>query len=331
MTTYAACCQTAFPCPTHRDQIGSRVDRMLEMAAGAIDGYEPFHDVRLIVFPEFAHAAPIHPSIEALERDLAVPMPNEHLDRYADFCADRGVWIQTGSFLELDPTHPGRLFNSTALVGPEGVLSIYRKVNPWLPFELHASPHDVPDYEPDPFPVVETEIGRIGCAICYDWLFPETIRQLAFNGAEILIRISAYMDPWGATSPMDWWTVINRARAIENTALVVACNQGASLEQYAPFSWPGSSMVVDWDGRVLNAASPGPGERIVVAPIDVPALKSERVRRRGHDMRAHLRSEVHTYLQRPYLAPANHADGHSMEEIERRTRDAKRGLEGGRP
>ena len=98
----------------------------------------------------------------------------------------------------------------------------------------------MPGYDQDPFPVVETEIGRIGCAICYDWLFPESIRQLSFNGAEILIRISAYMDPWGATEPMDWWTVINRSRAIENTSIVVACNQGASLEQYAPFSWPDS-------------------------------------------------------------------------------------------
>ena len=113
--------------------------------------------------------------------------------------------------------------------------------------------------------MVETEIGRIGCAICYDWLFPETIRQLAFNGAEVLIRVSAYMDPWGATPPMDWWTLFNRARAVENTALVVACNQGASLAQYGPFSWPGGSMMVDWDGRVLAQASPGPGEQIVSA------------------------------------------------------------------
>ena len=71
MTVYAACCQTAFSCPTHRDEIPTRVDRMLEMAASAVDGYEPFHEVRLIVFPEFAHSAPIHPKIDDLDRDLA--------------------------------------------------------------------------------------------------------------------------------------------------------------------------------------------------------------------------------------------------------------------
>ena len=56
--------------------------------------------------------------------------------------------------------------------------------------------------------------------------FPEAIRQLAANGAEVLVRVSAYMDPWGATEPMNWWTIINRARAIENIAYVVARQPG---------------------------------------------------------------------------------------------------------
>ena len=71
-------------------------------------------------------------------------------------------------------------------------------------------------------------------AICYDWLFPEAIRQLAVNGAELLLRVSAYMDPWGATEPMDWWTLINRVRALENIAYVVAANQGASRGTIRP-------------------------------------------------------------------------------------------------
>jgi predicted amidohydrolase len=140
---------------------------------------------------------------------------------------------------------------------------------------------------------VETEIGRLGAAICYDWLFPEAIRQLGLAGAEVLIRVSAYMDPWGTAQPMDWWTLINRARAIENMAYVVASNQGASLANYAPFSWPGGSMIVDFDGRVLAQAEAGPGERIVVGPIDLAALRFERERRRGHHMLAHLRNEAY--------------------------------------
>ncbi len=303
---YAAACQTAFDCPKDRSEISDRVARMLAMAEGAIIGYEPFFDVRLLVFPEFAHAAPIYESVAKLRDRLAVAIPNEHTDRYVSFCAKYGCYIQTGSFLEIDENRPDVVFNATLLIGPTGILTKYRKVNPWIPWELHASPHDFSDYTDEPFPVAETEIGRLGVAICYDWLFPETIRQIAFNGADVIIRVSAYMDPWGATPPLDWWTLFNRARAVENTAYVVAANQGASLASYAPFSWPGGSMVVDYDGRILSQADPGPGEKIVVAPIDVDALRAERARRHGHDMRAHLRSEVHTYLAREHLPRGRH-------------------------
>ena len=129
-------------------------------------------------------------------------------------------------------------------------------MNPWLPWELHASPHDLAGYDEPLFPVVETEIGRLGAAICYDWLFPEAIRALALAGAEVLIRVSAYMDPWGASPPLDWWTLFNRARAVENFAYVVAANQGASAENFPPFSWPGGSMVVDFDGRDAGPGRP---------------------------------------------------------------------------
>ncbi len=316
---YAAACQTAFPCPAKRDEIAARTQRMCELIEQTIIGYEPFFDVRLFVFPEFAHAAPIYESVAELREHLAVEVPNEHTDRYAGLARQYGCYIQTGTFLEADPAHPEVVFNTTALIGPGGVLAKYRKVNPWLPWALHASPHDIPRYDADPFPVVETELGRLGVAICYDWLFPETIRQIAFNGAEVIARVSAYMDPWGATAPMDWWTMFNRVRAVENTVYVVAANQGASLQQYPPFSWPGGSMVVDYDGRLLAQADPGPGEKIVVAPIDLAALRAERERRVGHDMRSHLRSEIHDYLHRPRL-PAAGADEHPLtqEGIRRR-------------
>ncbi|HEX2276420.1 MAG TPA: nitrilase-related carbon-nitrogen hydrolase [Candidatus Tectomicrobia bacterium] len=196
---------------------------------------------------------------------------------------------------------------ATCLIGPEGVLYKYRKVNPWIPFEVHASPHDLKSYEEPMFPVADTPIGRLGCAICYDLLFPEALRQLAANGAEVLIRVSAYMDPWGATEPMNWWTVVNRCRAIENIAYVVGANQGASLAQYPPYSWPGGSEIIDYDGRGLARATPGPGERIVVAPIDITALRHERATRRGHHMLAHLRTEAYPLYAKHVYPPAGEA------------------------
>lgn len=316
---YAAACQTDFPSPAQRSEIRERTSRMCELVEQTITGYEPFFDVRLLVFPEFAHAVPAYATARALLDKLAVEVPNEHTEAYERLARKYGCYIQTGTFLERDPAYPGKVFNTTVLVGPAGVLLKYRKVNPWLPWEVHTSPHDLAEYEEELFPVADTELGKLGVGICYDWLFPEVTRQLAFNGAEVLIRLSAYMDPWGATPPMDWWTLFNRARAAENTAFVVAANQGASLANYPPFSWPGGSMVVDFDGRILAQADPGPGEKVVVAPINLDALRAERKRRQGHDMRAQLRSEAYDYLSTPRLARAA-ADDHPLQSDSLRAR-----------
>jgi predicted amidohydrolase len=269
---------------------------------------------------------PVYQTAAELHARLAVPVPNEHTERYARLARKYGCYIQTGSFLESDEDYPGCVFNTTVLVGPQGVISKYRKLNPWIPWEVHSSPHDFDDYTDDPFPVADTELGRIAVATCYDWLFPETIRELAFRGAEVMIRISAYMDPWGTASPMDWWTLVNRTRALENSVYVVAANQGAAMINYPPFSWPGGSMVVDYDGRVLAQADPGPGEKVVVAPIDVSSLRAERARRRGHDMRAHLRPELYGYMDRPRLPPGGSRPP-TIASLDQRIATAKAGLD----
>ncbi|MDH3889562.1 MAG: nitrilase [candidate division Zixibacteria bacterium] len=290
---YAAACQTDFACPDTRKGIKANVDQMLRMIDWTVEGYGPFFNVKLLVFPEFAHTAPVYDSVDELRRKLTVEIPNEHTERYCQTARKLNLFIQTGTFLEEDPAFPNTVFNTTCLIGPDGILSRYRKVNPWLPWELHTSPADIEEYEPDLFPVVQTEIGNLGVAICYDWLFPETLRQLRLRGAEVLIRVSAYMDPWGATEPMDWWTVVNRCRALENTSYVVASNQAASIRNYPPFSWPGGSMVVDYDGRILAQADPGPFEKVVVAPIDIAALRHTRKTRKGHDFLSHRHARAY--------------------------------------
>jgi predicted amidohydrolase len=296
-----------------------------------VTGYSPFLPVKLVVFPEFAHAAPVYPDARDLYEKLAVPIPNEHTERYVQKAREHGIYIQTGTFLERDDRWGEVVFNTTCLIGPDGILAKYRKVYTWLPWEVHASPHDLPGYDEEIYPVVDTPIGKLGAAICYDWLFPETLRQLTANGAEVLIRVSAYMDPWGATAPMDWWTVVNRCRALENVAYVVASNQGASLAHYPPFSWPGGSMVVDFDGRILAQADQGPGEKIVVAPVDVGALRHERATRRGHQNLAHLRTETYSMYRQSFFPPGRGAENLTVEKVDEATAQAKARLGYGKP
>lgn len=322
MRYYAASIQTDFPAPSSRKEITDRCKSMCNMVEKTVLGYEPFFDVRLFVLPEFGHQVPIYPDAKSLHDKLAIKIPNKHTDRYHKLCKKYGIYIQTASFLEKDDQYPGHVFNTTLLIGPQGILSKYRKVNTWIPWEVHTSPADIKDYDLPLFPVVDTELGKMGVAICYDWLFPECIREIAMQGAEVINRVSAYMDPWGSSSPMEWWDLVNRTRALENMAYVVAANQGASFDNYPPFSWPGGSMIVDFDGRILATAGENSGEKIVVAPIDLTALREEKARRRGHDMINHYRSQAYTYHQKDHFSSDSSIP--NINQLNKRIDDAKK-------
>src|SRR5688500_16827114 len=103
----AAACQTDLVNPADRRQMRANTDRILAMIDAAAAGSAPFLPVRLVVFPEFAHAAPIYPTVAELLDELAVPIPNEHTDRLERRARELGIYIQSGSFIEEDPRWPG--------------------------------------------------------------------------------------------------------------------------------------------------------------------------------------------------------------------------------
>ncbi len=123
-----------------------------------------------------------------------------------------------------------------------------------------------------------------------------------------------------------------RANTDRLLAMIDAALQGASLRHYPPYSWPGGSMAVDFDGRLLAQASPGPGERIVVAPIDISALRHERATRVGHNPLAHLRSEAYpVYAGHRYPPALPLADGEPSHSYERNARLIERAKRSGEP
>ena len=112
---------------------------------------------------------------------------------------------------------------------------------------------------------------------------------------------------------------------------MVAANQGASLRHYPPYSWPGASQIVDFDGRTLAEATPGPGERIVTAPIDISAVRHERETRSGHHMLAHLRTEAYPVYGDHLYPPAQRMTNVvSYQENLERIADAKTRVEDNR-
>lgn len=108
---------------------------------------------------------------------------------------------------------------------------------------------------------VDTPIGRLGLAVCYDLRFPELFRRLLDLGAEWFCLPSAFTAPTGRAH----WETLLRARAIENLCHVVAPAQSGFHENGRETH--GDSMIVDCWGRVLARLPRGTG--VVAGEIDL--------------------------------------------------------------
>src|SRR4029077_20987511 len=104
-----AACQTDLPNPIERRQMRANTDRMLSMIDSAVAGAAPFLPVRLVVFPEFAHAAPVFETVAELIEKLGVQIPNEHTERLEQKASQHNIYIHTGSMLEVDLQWPGHI------------------------------------------------------------------------------------------------------------------------------------------------------------------------------------------------------------------------------
>jgi nitrilase len=109
--------------------------------------------------------------------------------------------------------------------------------------------------------VVDTPIGRVGLAVCYDVRFPELFRDLGAQGAQVFVLPSAFTAPTGRAH----WETLLRARAIENLCYMIAPAQsGFHPNGRETF---GDSMIVDHWGRILARLPRGSG--CVSAEIDL--------------------------------------------------------------
>ena len=108
---------------------------------------------------------------------------------------------------------------------------------------------------------VDTPIGKLGMAICYDMRFPELFRLLVNQGAQVFAIPAAFTMPTGRVH----WEVLLRARAIENLSYVMASAQ-TGLHENGRETW-GHSMIISPWGEILNSRSEAPG--VVITDINL--------------------------------------------------------------
>ena len=193
------------------------------------------------------------------------------LEALRNFTRDAGVWMLIGSVAVDGPE--GRLINRGFMVDDKGeIRARYDKIHL---FDVDLSEteryRESAVINPGAQAVVtDTPWGRLGMSTCYDLRFPHLYRSLAHAGAEILAVPAAFMKVTGQAH----WHVLNRARAIENGAVVVApCAVGPVPGGGAVY---GHSLIVSPWGEVL--AEGGDGVSTIVATVDMESVTSVRKR-----------------------------------------------------
>jgi predicted amidohydrolase len=205
--------------------------------------------VQMVVLPELCTFGP--------STDLAVALPGEVENCFRDAARKNAVWLIPGSIFERDGT---AVYNTSPVINPNGeVVARYRKHYPFRPYEKGVVAGE--DFVVFDIPGA----GRIGLIICYDMWFPETVRTLAWMGAEVVICPSLTN-----TIDREVELAISTSNAATNQVYFLNLNSAGRLAV-------GRSIFAGPDGQVIHQA--GTGREIITVEADFSHVR--RVRERG--------------------------------------------------
>ncbi|MDR7554263.1 MAG: nitrilase family protein [Armatimonadota bacterium] len=153
------------------------------------------------------------------------------------------------------------LYNTAVLVGPEGYIGKYRKMHLWYEEKLFFEPGDMG------FPVYRTPVGIVGMAICYDIWFPETMRLLAVQGAD-LVCVPTNWVPIPGQADSEWpMAVYLCMTGAHCNGIFVAAADRVGVERGQPFL--GRSILVSPSGWPIAGPASAEREEILIGSCNL--------------------------------------------------------------
>ncbi|MEU3947453.1 carbon-nitrogen family hydrolase [Streptomyces sp. NPDC029526] len=204
--------------------------------------------------------------------NAAEPLDGPTHEAMAKAASDAGVWLHAGSVPERVPSDGDggggggeTLYNTSLVFSPSGdLVAAYRKIHRFGFDKGEAVLMGAGDS-----PVTVRLPGTVlGLATCYDLRFPELFRALVDDGAETFVVPAGWPE-----RRRSHWTLLARARAVENQAFVLACGTAGT---HGGIPQAGHSIVVDPWGEVLAEA--GPGEQVLTVDFDPASVAGTRER-----------------------------------------------------
>ncbi len=213
---------------------------------------------RLVVFPECYLSGYMFED-RAAAAASAIAADGPEMQQIAGWCAEHGLEVIVG-FLE---AQGDKLYNAAALVGARGVIGVHRKRH--LP--CLGADRFVDEPPGTALSLFDTQIGKVGIAICYEIRFPEIMRSLALAGADFI----ALPTNWPVQSVL-LAEQFTRVRAAENFIYLLVANR-ADEEGDATFL--GQSQVVDPLGAVVVNAQRTNG--VFTVAVDVARARDKTI------------------------------------------------------
>lgn len=262
-------------------------------------------DCKLVVLPEyFLTSFPMGESISDWAEKAAIDMDGKEYESLGKIAQDNAIYL-SGNVYERDPNFSDIYFQTSFIIDPSGDVALrYRRLNSMFA----VTPHDVWDkyldiYGADAiFPVIDTEIGKLACVASEEILYPEVTRCHILKGAEVICHSSSEVYGPIATPKR----IAKQARAFENMAYVVSANSAGIFGIDIPASsTDGGSMIVNYEGHILNETSSGES-MAAFSTIDIAAVRRARQRVGMGNMIARQRLElyVNTYASSSFY-PVN--------------------------
>ncbi len=233
---------------------------------------------RIICFPELAFT-PFYPQHPATPQTLALAetIPGPTTELFAARAKALGVVI----ILNLFERHGDHTYDASPIIDADGtILGVTRMVH----ITDYPKFHEKGYYTPAPsnvsreervgnpgMPVYNTAYGRIGIAICYDRHYPECMRSLALNHAQIVIVPQA-----GATGewPDGLYEAEMQTAAFQNGYFLALCNR---VGHESALTFAGQSFICNPHGQIIAQAPPNT-EEILLADLDLNQIESSPAR-----------------------------------------------------
>ncbi|MBT3233094.1 MAG: hypothetical protein HN356_09785 [Calditrichaeota bacterium] len=221
-------------------------------------------DLDLIVFPELATSG-----YEFKNRDEAFELALE-LDNGAEIAQFKNLSADTDTVLVFGFAERSgeKVYNSSALIEPDGSVTVYRKIHLFDQEKFRFDPGDRPPG------VKTTKVGRIGMLICFDWIFPEVTRKLALDGAQLICHPSNLV--------LDLCQKSMFARSVENCVFTLTCNRtGTENRAGRELTFTGGSQILSTRGKTLAVAS-AEGEEVISAAIEPKVTDDKNLTSNNH-------------------------------------------------